>query len=266
MISTILGGTGYIGRHLASTLHELGEPCWIPERGEPEIFSRSLGIVYYCIGLTADFRIRPFETVDSHVCVLKKILEQADFEQLIYLSSTRLYSKSELALESEMQKVASFNKDNLYNISKLMGESLVLSSERNCQVVRLSNVIGHQIGEGNFIGMLIKEAKENRKIILQTSLNSEKDYIWIDDAVNALVAIAKKRKKGIYNIASGKNIRHKFIAGLFENIGIAVTVAKDSPTIIFPKISINKLISETGFIPGQIEEQLSELVNIEIAS
>src|ERR1700686_1955024 len=90
---TVLGGSGFIGSHLVQKIRQLGMDCYRPERDD-ELAGKKLGDVIYCIGLTADFRRKAFQTVDAHVCKLRDVLERCDFDSLSYLSSTRLYKNS----------------------------------------------------------------------------------------------------------------------------------------------------------------------------
>src|SRR3954470_22708673 len=87
---TILGGSGFIGSALVERLAKIGLSCQAPDRGQ-KLTGKKLGDVIYCVGLTADFRSRPLETVDAHVCHLLHVLRDGDFESLVYLSSTRVY-------------------------------------------------------------------------------------------------------------------------------------------------------------------------------
>lgn len=247
MPATILGGRGFIGRHLAAELRRRGNPCWLPERDDTQIFQRPLGCVYYCIGLTADFRQRPYATIDAHIGVLRQLLERADFEQLIYLSSTRVYAGGHHAEEDRAIPVATFNPDELYNLSKLMGESLALSCGRACRVARLSNVLGPDMGPTNFVGALTAEARASGRVRLRTALASEKDYLWIDDAVAGLVAIAERGSQPIYNLAAGRNVSHGELTGLLSERGIAIEVAEQAPVTRFPVIPTRRLEQDTGF-------------------
>jgi len=87
---TVLGSSGFIGSHLVNKLRELNVSYYCPSR-EEDLTKKNLGDVIYCIGLTADFRSRPFDTVTAHVCKLLTILQECRFDSLLYLSSTRLY-------------------------------------------------------------------------------------------------------------------------------------------------------------------------------
>lgn len=257
MKATVLGASGFIGRHLAETLRARGAQCWMPERGDPEIYKRSLGCVYYCIGLTADFRTRPYDTVDAHVGVLRQVLERADFDSLVYLSSTRVYQGCTVASEEQPLLVMPHQPDNLYNISKLMGESLALASGRGCIVARLSNVVGSDMGATNFLGNLVAESLRSDAVTFQTGLSSEKDYVWIDDAVEGLIAVGSKGKNPIYNIACGKNVSNREIAALLSKKGVCINVGSNAPVAAFPPILINRLVLDTGFEPKPVLPQIS---------
>ncbi|MBV9064181.1 MAG: NAD-dependent dehydratase, partial [Methylobacteriaceae bacterium] len=89
---TILGASGFIGSNLRRAVQAAGLPCYAPGRAEA-LRTGPLGTVFYCIGVTADFRTRPFDTVAAHVCRLSRVLQGCEFDALIYLSSTRVYGK-----------------------------------------------------------------------------------------------------------------------------------------------------------------------------
>src|SRR3954463_10632871 len=124
---TILGGSGFIGSALVERLAKIGLSCQAPDRGQ-KLTGKKLGDVIYCVGLTADFRTRPLETVEAHVCHLLSILKSCEFQSLVYLSSSRVYRNQEgIAREGDPLTVDSSNPDDLYAISKLMGEAIAMT-------------------------------------------------------------------------------------------------------------------------------------------
>jgi nucleoside-diphosphate-sugar epimerase len=152
-VITVLGGTGFVGSHLVRRLRETGVAHRAPARGEP-LGLDSLGAVVYCIGLTADFRGRPLATVDAHVSQLTEILRHADFERVVYLSSTRVYRRSRgPCSESDVLHLDPGDPDDLYGLSKALGESVVLSRPGGT-VVRLSNVYGPNVNPHTFLSGL----------------------------------------------------------------------------------------------------------------
>ena len=124
---TVLGATGFIGSHLVRHLVQEGHEVWSPAKNEQSIFSNPLGHAFYCVGLTADFRQKPFDTLRAHVGLLGDILEHADFTTLTYFSSTRVYFRNEQTSEDDSLVVVPNDPSDLYNLSKLAGESLCWS-------------------------------------------------------------------------------------------------------------------------------------------
>ena len=260
-VITVLGGSGFIGSHLVKRLREREIPHRCPARSETP-GNENLGHVIYCIGLTADFRSRPFDTVEAHVCYLQRVLRDCRFESLTYLSSTRLYGRNKgIAREEDAIQVSTLNPDDLYNISKAMGESLCFASEPNVRVVRVSNVYGADFSSDNFLTAVIKEAVSERRVTLQTSLESEKDYVSIEDVTDMLPRIALEGSQRIYNLASGKNISNSLlmekIAGL---TGCAVEVSPQAETIKFPSLSIQRLRDEFDYSPSDVLADIDKLL------
>lgn len=252
---TILGASGTIGRRLVAWLRAAGEEVFAPARGDGGIWSEDLGNVIYCIGVTADFRSRPLETVEAHVGLLRRLLAEARFDRLVYLSSTRVYGGAahddQPAHEDMFLGVNPHSGSDLYNLSKLMGESLCLhgSHGRAC-VARLSNVVGGEDADSeNFIPSLLREAATGR-IHLRSALDSAKDYIHIDDVVPLLARMARGPASGIYNLASGIRTSHaEWLDAISAATGARVTVEPGAPKILFPPIDITRIRTEFGADP-----------------
>lgn len=254
---TVLGASGFIGSHLLAHLEQTGHECLAPARGDASVFEQKLGHVIYCIGLTADFRQRPFDTVRAHACFLAEVLEKAKFESLLYLSSTRVYAGAASG-DEEAQLMAG----DLYNLSKLTGESLCFASGRNhVRVARLSNVYGDDFASDNFLPSLIRAAVADGCITLGTTLDSSKDYISINDVVAVLPKIALVGKQRVYNVASGRNTSNReLVEAIQELTGCTMGVAGDVRHVSFPLIQIARLRQEFGFSPAILLDCLEELI------
>jgi len=216
---SVFGSNGFIGSNLVNFLKSQKIECHELEPNDEKIFEKPLGHVIYCIGVTADFREKPLDTVNAHVCLLHKILKKCKFDSFLYLSSTRVYANSSTTNE-DAQLIVNPNKfEEIYNISKIMGESLCLASEKpNVRIVRLSNVVGNNSNIDDFLSSLIYDAIINKKIILHTTLDSEKDYVHVNDVVNILPKISLHGKNSIYNIASGQNLSNEKIMKKIQEI------------------------------------------------
>jgi nucleoside-diphosphate-sugar epimerase len=258
---TVLGASGFIGSHLVKRLEELGKPFAAPDRDE-STSTRNAGDLIYCIGLTSDFRSRPFDTVRAHVCKLLEILQNWEFDSLLYLSSTRLYGTGkQQASEGDSLQVNSLNPSDLYNISKAMGESLSLSCGKKTRVVRLSNVYGNDLTSENFLPSVIKDALSKKKVKLQTSADSAKDYVNISDVVDGLINIATKGEHTIYNLASGVNVSNQQLMDrISELTGCEVEFEQEAPTVSFPPISVDRMRTEFDFRPSNLLADITTLV------
>lgn len=265
---TVIGSAGFIGSHLIHYLRQARFDYCAPNRGDPEVFSRPLGHVIYCAGYTADFRVKMFETVEAHVCYLKNIIARAQFDSLLYLSSTRVYQGADTTHEESDLKINPHNSGNLYNLSKLMGESLCFSIPKpNMRVVRLSNVYGTDMGPQNFLGSLIHDAVEKKEIVLKTALTSSKDYIAVEDVAPLLVAIATRGKHKLYNLASGRNVTNQQIVECLASIAhCSVRVDSHAPDASFPSIQIKRIQSEFQFAPLVLEEILPKITQSVLCS
>lgn len=259
---TVLGSSGFIGSHIADYLKRHSIECITPPKNYVFSKNENLGHVIYCIGLTSDFRVKPMETVKAHVCKLIEMIENSSFQSFLYLSSARVYSGNETGIESDDVKVNSSNFNDLYNISKLMGESICLSiPNKNIRIIRLSNVIGNDFKSDNFLFSLIKEAVDTNQIRLQLPLNSSKDYVSINDVVKISTLIAQKGTQRIYNVASGFQISNEQIVNrICEYTNCKVDILATSNGLIFPKISIDRIVNEFNFTPENILNDISKLI------
>lgn len=245
---TIFGGNGFIGRHLASALKSADLPVSTPQRDVTPETLGAMGHIVYCAGVTADFRNRPYDTMDAHVGLLSRILASGTYDSLLYLSSTRLYDGASHGGEETTFTVDPWSPNDLYNISKLAGETLCLNHENpRVRVARLSNVYGTGMysrdpGLPNFLSSVILDAVTKRHVQLQTAPGSTKDYIHISDVVRALAMIAIDGADRIYNIASAINVSHEqLLDRLSEITGCTWSTAPDTPQVSFPAISTGRV-------------------------
>lgn len=248
--ATIIGGQGFIGRALAIRLESMGWNLWVPQKYDATIFERDLGRVFYCAGLTADYLQRPFDTVSAHVNLLSEVLYRAKWEHLVYLSSTRVYDGlSGLVDEAADLILNPNNPRHLYDLSKLMGESLCLQTGQ-ASVARLSCVYCDESDADGFLPGLLKRSLQNnsKQLIVDSSPYYSRDYVHLYDVLDALIAISDERKSTIYNVASGQNVSNKDIFSVLESAcDIAIVATQHHNPSISPQISIEKLQYSLGW-------------------
>lgn len=251
---TVLGANGFVGSHVVGLLRSRSEEVQPVGRRELPVLEGHLGHVIDCIGMTADFRTRPLDTMAAHVTVIEPLLRDYAFDSFVFTSSTRVYAGSTAGDETQALRVQADNPDHLYNISKLAGESMVLHCGRaNCRVARISNVVGEGGHRGDFINALISEA-HGGTIQLRTAATSAKDYIDVEDVAALLIAIAIQGRDPIYNIASGYQLTHRQIV---EALGCEV--AGGGPEVCFPPIRIERARRDFGYRPRESADLLERI-------
>ena len=264
MIFSILGSKGFVGRNLADYLeargHEVNRIC----RENEGVAPAHLGNVIYCIGLTADFRSRPFDTVEAHVCKLSRLLAAGKFTSLLYLSSTRVYEgiPPNTSADETMTLQTKPSLDGVYNISKLLGESLCLSQNNaKVRIARLSNVFGVGQNPTTFLASVLSEILQNGIVSIREARDSNKDYVPLDDILPLLESIAITGKERIYNLAGGRLLSHGELAEIVGRLtGGSIHFAEDGVLRQFPQIDISRIRREFGYAGANLKEQLKKLI------
>jgi nucleoside-diphosphate-sugar epimerase len=268
MKATIIGGKGFIGRHLVDRLIATGWSCRVPERHEVDNSQENMGHVFFCAGLTADYLRRPFETIEAHVSLLSRILQTNRFESLVYLSSTRLYdSQPGSEGKEEMPLLLTpANPRHLYDLSKALGESLCLATGKGrARIARLSCVYkDHTDGEG-FLPMLLRRIIADNCLTLEvdSSPSFARDYVAVDDVVEALILIATQATQSIYNVASGENTSNDTLFTTLSKISgcrIIPLQARGAAANAAPRISIRRIAEEFGWKPVPVMEKIRTIL------
>lgn len=253
---TVLGARGFVGSRLVQFLDRAGHTCFAPERNDPAILTEDLGSVFYCIGLTADFSQRKFDTVTAHVSYFSEILQKARFDRIVYLSSTRLYDES-LLLDAKEAQALTFSPSNprhLYDLSKALGENLCLTaSDGRGSVARLSCVYEAAADAPGFLSELFQQARLGESFTVDSSSGITRDYIHVDDVVRALKAIVDSGLNDIVNVASGENVSNQQIIDEFNSLGYALELKATSERKVCAECNVERLI-ELGVVPIKVSE------------
>lgn len=255
---TIIGAGGYIGSRLAERLRAAGREVYAPTRGDEALFDNDLGRVFYCAGLTGDFDVRPFDTVEAHVGLLTEVLRVGRFDQLIYLSSTRVYDSLGAAGGREDDRLVfdPMAARNVYDLSKALGENLVLArSGGRGAVARLSNVVDPEDEAGGFLSDLLARARTHREIELASSPGAVRDYVHVEDVLAALAAIEAANARGIVNVAAGRNVSNADLANLMGEAGWTLKLTGPQSRPDAPRIDVTRLRS-LGVEPRDVRDVL----------
>jgi nucleoside-diphosphate-sugar epimerase len=257
---SIFGSTGLIGGALVRELVNQGHEVHMPQIRDGMITKENLGNVVYCIGITTDFVSQVDSLIDSHVGLASVILSQSRYESFLYLSSTRIYEGMSETLENGDIAVSVQGLSSFYNLTKLLGESLVLNrSNKRGRIARLSYVIDDMqlIGKDPISNVMSRNSGET--VFLPYHQDSQKDYVFLSEVVNTLIQIALYGRRQIYNVASGVNISFDQIRCLSkEYLGIGVELDDTENVRRNPQVNIDAIKQEFDFSSKEIEMYFKE--------
>lgn len=252
----IIGGTGFIGFHLAKKVLKLGWKVTSISRKKPKK-KRILGkVIYKICDITnkklLQKKIKPNfdyvvnlgghvdhsnkeKTYLSHYVGLKNLTD-------IFLTN---YPKSfiQIGTGGEYGKTKSPHKENnickpisIYNKSKLLSSKLLLNLYSTvgfpCTILRLYQAFGTHQDTNRLIPIVIHNCMHNRSFSCSDG-SQFRDFIYIDDLVNIIIrCIRSKKAKGeIFNVGTGKPRK---IKNLINSINLVIKKGKP----LFGKIKL----------------------------
>ena len=143
---------------------------------------------------------------------------------IVFPSSMMVYGKPQ---KSPINELHSTKPINFYGISKLLTEDAIRIYGLNhpglkISILRLTSIYG----PGNYSGKsskraipnFIQLAKQNKSPIIFGSINEKRDYLYIDDAVDAIIKTIENPFDGNINIGSEKSVTIKELAELICNL------------------------------------------------
>lgn len=260
---TVVGCNGFLGSALVNFLRALQHDVICIDRNYEDHKKHNLGNVIFAAGVTTDFRDRVFETANSHISVVNKMLHEAEFESFLYLSSTRFYKNANSTEEESSIQLCSHDPDQLYDITKIAGEAICFSyNDSRVRVARLSNIVSANFASNNFLDQIVKQALAHNCIELQSPLNATKDYLLLSDAVWLLQRISENGASRCYNVASGVNISNKTLLHTIQEITAAKVITKGKNISVSDLcINIERVKKEFGFRPKNVLTELKRGIN-----
>jgi len=238
----LTGSEGYIGKYLREKLIDLS--CFDKKIGSEiffgfyDSFEKEVDLIYHLAAQTSvvdSFRDPIGDIIDN----LFVTLEMLRFKKkIIFTSSATVYGDLYNAKEDDK-----LNPQSPYAISKMAAEKYIINSGVPYVILRFGNVWGRNNNKG-----VIKSFKEGGSIYGDGT--HQRDYIYIDDIVDALLA-ARKWDNGIYNIGTGiptnvnevadmMNIEKKYIDPVKEQSYISLNIEKAISMGWNPKVKLTK--------------------------
>lgn len=193
-------------------------------------------------------------------CVRKKV------KKLIYVS-TYVYGYPKYCPIDEKHKVTPHTP---YTESKYICERLCKSYsdhyDLDLVILRPFNIFGKSRKTGFLIPNLIRALNTRNKVTI-TNKTSKRDYLYVDDFVNAISTILESEfHYEIFNVGSGVSYSFENVMKMIERITKKKFRAnyKQDPKIFIKDIraDISKITNKTGWKPQvTLEEGLKKLLN-----
>ena len=212
----VIGGSGFLGSHVADELSLLGYKVTILDRKKSkwlkknqkfffcDIFDKKL-LKKYIAGSHAVFNYaaladlkdtlsKPIETVNNNILSVVNLLEICkDLKINQFIHASTIY--------------VSGNHGGFYKSSKLASESYIEEYHRiyglNYTILRYGTLYGSRSDESNGLYQIVKSALKNKKIIFSGDPEAMRDYINVIDAAKASTKSLEKSFKNKKVIISG---------------------------------------------------------------
>jgi nucleoside-diphosphate-sugar epimerase len=197
-------GAGFVGSRYA----ELTPNVIVNERNDYEVKSNE---VLYFISTIDNYNVwtDPYIDIDTNLTTLIKTLETCKGKDVTFnfVSSWFVYGNVELPAK----ETAHCDPKGFYSITKRTAEQLLISYCETFgikyRILRLANVLGESdkkvSKKKNALQYMINELKSGNPIQLYDGGHAFRDYIYVDDVVQAInLIIEKGNTNEIYNIGN----------------------------------------------------------------
>jgi UDP-glucose 4-epimerase len=127
-------------------------------------------------------------------------LVSSNWEHIIYISSATVYGDQIETPRKPEEEIFEYNN---YTAVKLKCEKITLNKRGTC--LRFSNIFGPNMSKENVISEILFQIFNSDKIVVK-NIHPIRDFLWIDDAVSAIIQTIKIKPSGIINVGSGVGI------------------------------------------------------------
>lgn len=234
----VTGATGLLGASLVDTILFIGNiKVTVQVRNEDKarrmfadkvdyvicdlldkpVYHNSVDYIIHCANPTSSrfFVDYPVETINTAVIGTKNILEFAKEKRVkgvVFLSTMEVFGTPERGhkvCESECGSFDSAVVRNCYPLSKQLCENLCIAYKTEydvpAKIIRLTQTFGPGVNynDGRVFAEFARCVVEKRDIILKTKGETERSYLYIAEAISAILIVLLEGKNGeIYTAAN----------------------------------------------------------------
>jgi len=271
----VTGASGFVGHRVVKELLRRGvKTCAVARH--PVEFPDSLVVDNYFDTPSGDVLIHLAENPNraqvneigsaylSEAGALANSLVSKGYQRIVFASSAVVYGDKDKRLHKPMDPVLATD---VYSQSKL--ECEMLFDKNNGVIARISNLYGVGMSTENVFSKIIQQVRCAGEVKVWND-KPIRDFLWVDDAVDALVEMALGRAKGIYNVASGRAVSiGELIDAALLSSGVdkqytrTLTKSADAYSAIF--LDISDTFDSFGWAPKmKLEDGIKRLLNNEM--
>jgi len=232
----ITGGNGFLGHNLSKKFLDKNHEVIIidnkknnssaakfircditEERSLNKIIIKKKNIILHCAGQPSAAKSFEEPILDLKVNILGTLnilnwAKKNNTTKIIYASTFNVYEEN--VRSCKLKETSPCKSKSLYSVSKKAAEDYIINYGSyiglKWNILRMFNIYGPgQDPKNKFLGMLsifLNMARSNKKIFIKGSLDRFRDFIYIDDVVEAWykVALSEKNYNKVYNLGTGK--------------------------------------------------------------
>lgn len=243
-VALVTGATGFIGSNLCNSLHDKGYTVYavgVKEEITPRCHKlyemplerlnwKEIPNIDICFHQAAnnDTTEKNYDklhkaNVELTFTLFNQLLQEKNCKNFIYASSCSIYGNRPTPYDE-------FKTDpdplNPYAQSKMMMEMLSnkFAYENSVKTIglRYTNVYGkdefHKGKRASMIYQLIEKIKTNKVVKLFNYGDQKRDWVYVQDVVEANIKASKANVSGIYNVGSGVSTSFNEVIKIIDNI------------------------------------------------
>lgn len=239
----VTGGLGFIGSHLCEKLIEKGNSLVVIDNLSncreselikkvsfykrdicediSDIFLKEKPLHVFHLAAIADISSsnnnpqKSFRTnVKGSLNVIEGFLKSKAKGKFIFTSSAAVYGETN-SVSKESDECRPLNS---YGEEKLKVEYYINQKGLDSVIFRPSNVYGKGQINGSAVKSFSENIKNNKKVLLNNKGEQTRDFVFVSDAVEALILGLKCKKSDIFNVSSTKETKIKDLLEKIEDI------------------------------------------------